>query len=100
MLSEQEYLLFITAQVGALGGGTDFDWAPLTIFFRATKPDVSVPYMLIGRSRMTRQSGNVNATSYLKQRLSIAIQQGNALSYHYQTCFSLCVVCLFLVLFV
>ena len=33
----------------------------------------------LGR-RMTRQSGNVNATSYLKQRLSMAIQQGNAIS--------------------
>ena len=33
----------------------------------------------LGR-RMTHQSGNVNATSYLKQRLSMAIQQGNAIS--------------------
>ena len=33
----------------------------------------------LGR-RMTRQSGNVNATSYLKQRLSMAIQRGNAIS--------------------
>ena len=54
---------------------------------------------------MTRQSENANATSYLKQRLSMAIQQGSTLSVlHvgtcnfyllYLTCFS-CFYCLFL----
>ena len=33
----------------------------------------------LGR-RITRQSGNTNATTYLRQRLSMAIQRGNALS--------------------
>ena len=33
----------------------------------------------LGR-RITRQSGNTNATTYLRQRLSMAIQHGNALS--------------------
>ena len=33
----------------------------------------------LGR-RIIQQSGNTNATTYLRQRLSMAIQRGNALS--------------------